>query len=93
MTFRGILKFSLVGFAVQALLFVFAFFVGLSFRKAWANLYWVWIDLGGILDRSSGAGGHAFQGGAILGLLLSILVYSLLIGAVICYFYQRHRGK
>ena len=89
MTFGSVLKFSLVGFALQALLFVIAMFAGLSIRKAWANLYWVWIELGGLFDRSSGSGGHAFAGGAILGFFLGVSVYSLLISVVICYFRAR----
>ena len=89
MTFRSILKFSLIGFAIQALLFVLVILLPLPVRKLWANLYFPWTELGGILDRSSGAGGHAFQGGVILAFLLGVLVYSLLIGAAICYFYER----
>jgi len=93
MTLRGIFKFSLVGFALQVLLFVFAILAPLSLRKLWANLYFPWTEFGEILDSSSGAGGHAFQGGVILGFLLGVLVYSLLIGVVICYFYERHKVK
>lgn len=89
MTFRSILKFSLVGFALQALLFVFAIFAPLWLRRFWANLYFPWTKLGEILDSSSGAGGQAFQGAVILGFLLGVLVYSLLIGVMIYYFYER----
>ena len=89
MTVRSMLKFSLVGFALQVLLFVVAILAPLSLRRFWANLYFPWTKLGEILDSSSGAGGHAFQGGVILGFLLGVLVYSLLIGVVIHYFYER----
>ena len=91
MTFRSVLKFSLIGFALQVLLFVFAMLAPLSLRKLWANLYFPWTELGKILDSSSGAGGHAFQGGIILTFLLGVLVYSLLIGAAISYFYERQK--
>src|SRR5687768_1899632 len=83
---------SFVGFALQVLLF-FVALASRSFRmNLYAGIYLWWVEFGGSLDRSSGSGGHAFQGGAILGFLLGVLVYSLLIGlagAVICTFKKK----
>lgn len=93
MTFRGILKFLPVGLVLQIILFVLAFSVGGASRKAWASCYWIWIELGGILDNSSGSGGHAFQGGAILGFLLGVIIYSLFFGAIVYYFYKSYLKK
>jgi hypothetical protein len=89
MNYRCVFKFSLVGFALQIVIHIFAGVAGISVRKPLlGTLYWPWIKLGGALDSSSGAGGHAFQGGVILGYLTGVFVYSLLIGAAICYFKQ-----
>lgn len=95
MTIRGILKFSLVGFAPQILIHVFGAILGAGVRF-WHFLGYVylpWVKLGGLLDNSSGTGGHAFQGGGILGYLLGILIYSLFFGVAICYLYEHRKIK
>jgi hypothetical protein len=95
MTIRGLLKFSPVGLALQILVHVFGAVLGagVGFWHFLGNVYLPWVMLGGILDTFSGTGGHAFQGGGILGYLLGILIYSLLLGAVICYFCEDRRVK
>ena len=95
MTIRGLLKFSLVVFAFQILVHIFGAILGagVGFWHFLGYVYLPWVKLGGILDNSSGSSGHAFQGGGILGYLLGILIYSLLLGAVICYFYEDRKVK
>ena len=85
MIFSRIILYSLAGFALQLILNVLAFYWGL---KNWllmtlVYIYSPWTSIGETLDRSSGSGGHAMQGGWILGYLVGILVYSLLIGIII----------
>jgi hypothetical protein len=89
MKIRYILLFSPAGFILQLLLLVFSSYVEQPTRLLLLTPYLPWLSFGGILDRNSGAGGHAFQGGAILGFLAGFLVYSLLIGIFLGYIYER----
>jgi hypothetical protein len=89
MKIRYILLFSPAGFMLQVLLLVSSNLAEKSTRFLLFSPYSPWLSLGGILDRNSGAGGHAFQGGAVLGFLAGVLVYSLLIGALLGYIYER----
>lgn len=89
MKIRYIFLFSPAGFILQFLLLVFSFYVEKSTRLLLLNPYLPWLNLGEILDRNSGAGGHAFAGGAILGVLVGVLVYSLLIGIFLGYVYEK----
>ncbi len=95
MTIRGILKFSLVGFALQILIHIFGAILGagVGFWHFLGYVYLPWVKLGGLLDNSSGAGEHAFQGGGMLGYLLGILIYSLFFGVIICYLYEHLKIK
>ncbi|HEY8559279.1 MAG TPA: hypothetical protein VIL74_02665 [Pyrinomonadaceae bacterium] len=89
MKIRYVLLFSPAGLALQVLLLVLCGYVEKSTRLLLAAPYAPWLGLGGILDRNSGAGGHAFAGGALLGLLAGVLVYSLLVGIVLGFIYER----
>ena len=94
MNFRLALLFSAAVLAFQIILHVIAFkgsdLLALAVMKF---IYMPWISLGVLLDRSSGPGGHAFSGGAILGWLAGVLVYSLLIGAALAYLTERYKNK
>ena len=60
--------------------------------KLGLNFYWQWA-LGGEWLFPSGAGGHAFPGGAMLGLLLGFLTYTLVLGLAIDYLILRRLKK
>ena len=89
MKIRYILLFSPAGFLLQFLLFALSRYVDKSTRHLLLSPYSPWLELGEILDRNSGGGGHAFAGGAILGVLAGVLVYSLLLGAILGYIYKK----
>ena len=89
MKIRYILLFSPVGFLIQFLLFAVMGSLEKPTRLLLFSPYAPWLELGAILDRDSGAGGHAFAGGAILGVLTGALVYSLLIGTVLGCIYEK----
>lgn len=91
MNFRCVLRFSLVGFALQVVINVLGTFLGEWSNRLLGDVYWPFVRLGLILDASSEGGGHALQGGGILGYLLGVFVYSVLIGAAICYFKRGSR--
>jgi hypothetical protein len=93
MKIRHILLFSPAGFLLQVFLFICCPYAENPNRDWLLSPYAPWLHLGEILDRNSGSGGHAFQGGAILGILLGVLFYSLLIGTVIAYFYVKRIQK
>ena len=56
--------------------------------KLGGYMYWLWIMAGEWLFPS-GPGGHAFPGGAMLGLLVGLITYALLIGCAIDYLIKR----
>jgi hypothetical protein len=89
MKIRYIFLFSPAGLMPQILLLILSQYVEQSTRFLLFSPYSPWLSLGGILDRNSGAGGHAFQGGAILGFLVGVLVYSLPIGIFLGYIYEK----
>lgn len=91
MTYRCVLKYSLICFVSQIAFNILTIFLGVRINRLVGDLYWPFVKLGLVLDRSSGSGGHAMQGGGILGYMIGILVYSLLIGAAICLFKQRSK--
>jgi hypothetical protein len=79
MTFLRILKILFLGGVAQIL--IGALLSAFS-REILANIYWPWI-IGGEWLFPSGPGGHAMPGGAMLGILVGFLTYSLLIGYAI----------
>lgn len=87
MNVRGILKFSLVGFALQILIHVLVVIWGGSYLGEFLfTVYLPWLKLGVFLfDPLFEGGGHALSLGGILGYLLGILINSLFIGIVIFY--------
>jgi len=94
MNFPRVILFSAAGVILQILLHVLAFTGSDSLAAAVIRfVYGPWIRLGDFLDRASGSGGHAFSGGAILGWLVGVLVYSLLIGAMLAYLTERYKNK
>ncbi|MEP7075713.1 MAG: hypothetical protein ABI878_07870 [Acidobacteriota bacterium] len=76
-----LLKFSLIGLAVQILLIVLSTLIDIEYRKIFFGVYKPWLSVGEFFFPS-GSGGHALPGGAILGWLLGVIVYSLVIGLV-----------
>jgi hypothetical protein len=70
---------SFVGFALQILLRIAVVSDRALRKRVLGAIYSSWLEFGEALDRSS-SGGHAMQGGAIFGLILGVLFYSLLIG-------------
>ena len=95
MTIRGILKFSLIGFALQVLIHILVVIWGGAYLgECLFTLYLPWLKLGVFLfDPFLEGGGHALSLGGILGYLLGVLVYSLLLGAAICYFYEDRKMR
>lgn len=89
MKIRYIFLFSPAGFLLQFLLFAIMGSLEKPARLMLFSPYEPWLELGGMLDRDSGAGGHAFAGGAIFGVLTGALVYSLLIATVLGYIYEK----
>lgn len=77
-----LLKFSLIGFLLQVGAFLIGQFTPQTYRDSVFFFYKPWFILGEYLFPS-GAGGHAFPGGAMLGWLVSVVVYSVLIGTAI----------
>lgn len=82
MNSRCILKYSAVGLGLQILFIAIGALTGLT--QLARALYWPWIVAVGSLARSDAAG-HAMAGGGILGFLVGVVVYSLVIGAGLCY--------
>lgn len=89
MKIRYIFIFSPAGFLLQILYFMLIRHAEQSTKMLLLSHYSPWLALGGMLDRNSGAGGHAFAGGAIVGLLAGVLVYSLLIGTLFGFIYEK----
>jgi hypothetical protein len=77
------LRYLTVGFGSQIGLLILFAVMGLG--KLSETVYWPWFLLGEWVFPS-GAGGHAMPGGAILGFLFGMFVYSLIIGVGITYF-------
>lgn len=73
---------------LQVLLFCISIITEKTTKPVLLSPYSPWLSLGETLERNSGAGGHAFAGGVIIGLLAGVLVYSLLIGAVLGCIYE-----
>ena len=70
------------GFGLQVGFLILFAVMGLG--KIVETVYWHWLLLGNWVFPS-GAGGHAMPGGAILGFLFGMFIYSLLIGAAFAY--------
>ena len=75
-----LIKYSLFGFGAQVVAGVVYRFAGEGFRGALGFLYWPWFVAGETV-LPSGAGGHAFPAGGMVGSIVGIGFYSLLIGA------------
>ncbi|HUR97285.1 MAG TPA: hypothetical protein VMZ26_04375 [Pyrinomonadaceae bacterium] len=90
MPIRRLLKYVPAGIGLQILFLFLAAMTGLG--KVSTAAYWPWILLGNSTGPS-GASGHAMPGGAILGFLLGMFVYSLLIGAGIYYLRNLNSGE
>jgi hypothetical protein len=69
------------GFGLQILLLILFAMMDLKISE---TVYWPWLLLGEWV-APSGPGGHAMPGGAILGFLVGMFVYSLVIGAALFY--------
>lgn len=89
MKIRYILLFTPAGFLLQVLYILLIRYAEQSTKLLLLSHYSPWLALGEMLDRNSGAGGHAFAGGTIFGILAGVLVYSLLIGTVLGYIYEK----
>jgi hypothetical protein len=85
MNIRKLIKFSLIGLALQIVIFVVGAFAGQLLRNVLSKLYWPWLIMGNSI-APSGSAGHALPGGAMLGFGLGVVAYSLLIGLAIYYF-------
>jgi hypothetical protein len=76
MKFRSFFLCALVGFSLQIVLHL------VGPREILRLLYEPWFGFGEAIFPS-GAGGHALPGGAMLGWIAAILLYSLIIGTAI----------
>ena len=82
MTARSVLKWTPVGFALQMLIIIlFDLFVGLGNLSKTG--YGPWISLGEFA-LPAGPSGLAMSLGAMFGLLFGMLIYSLVVGTVLC---------
>jgi len=76
-----LLKYSLAGFLLQVVWFFASGFLGQAVRDFNETVYLPWASLGEYA-APSGPGGHAMPGGAILGILVGVILYSLSLGSI-----------
>jgi hypothetical protein len=79
---RRFLKYASFGFLLQITWLFGSALFGQAVRDFAATIYLPWALLGEYV-APSGPGGHAMPGGAIMGLLAGVIVYSLLLSAIL----------
>lgn len=77
MTIIRIIKIVFFGIVGQIVIWSLPTLIGSP--RLGGSMYWVWVMAGEWLFPS-GPGGHAMPGGAMLGILVGFITYSLLIG-------------
>ena len=79
---RRFLKYFFFGFPIQIAGLFVSGFLGEAVRDLYGNLYQPWALFGEFV-MPSGPGGHALPVGALLGILLGMIVYSIMIGLIL----------
>jgi hypothetical protein len=89
MKFTCALKYFFLFLGLQIAVDAVFILMPLELRKTFfETLYNTWLNIGEAISPS-GPGGHAMAGGAILGFLIGMIVYSLVPALIVCFFKSR----